>query len=88
MVARVDKLGRLVIPKQVRNRIGLTAGTDVEFVEEADSVRLRPITDQVRLVRKQGILCAEGMTWEGGDTGIAAFIRHSREDRIQKLGGM
>ncbi len=40
-VATITKKGRIVIPAEIRARYGLTAGTQVEFVDEDGVIRLR-----------------------------------------------
>jgi antitoxin PrlF len=40
MVATVDRAGRVVIPAEVRKRLGLTAGTELEVVIEGFAIRL------------------------------------------------
>jgi looped-hinge helix DNA binding domain, AbrB family len=42
MEVTIDAAGRIVIPKQVRDRLGLTAGTALELDELGDHVELRP----------------------------------------------
>lgn len=44
MKATIDKAGRLVIPKQLRNQLGLTPGP-VEVDVQGAGLRVVPITD-------------------------------------------
>ncbi|MBB6373939.1 AbrB family looped-hinge helix DNA binding protein [Pseudonocardia eucalypti] len=46
---RIDAAGRLVNPKQVRSRLGLEAGAELELEEVGDHVELRPIGREVWL---------------------------------------
>ncbi|PYY02429.1 MAG: AbrB/MazE/SpoVT family DNA-binding domain-containing protein, partial [Acidobacteria bacterium] len=43
MNIRVDKAGRIVLPKPVRDRLGLKAGASLEICESADGLLLRPV---------------------------------------------
>lgn len=43
----VDRFGRVVIPKALRDRYGWAAGSDIEVREEEDSLRLLPSARQV-----------------------------------------
>jgi len=51
MRVTIDAAGRVVIPKQVRERLGLTPGTALELDELGDHVELRPATRNVRIDR-------------------------------------
>lgn len=39
--AKVTSKGQITIPKAVRDRLGLTPGDEVEFVEDDGAVRMR-----------------------------------------------
>ena len=45
----IDAAGRLVIPKQVRARLGVEAGSELELDEVGDHVELRPVGREVRI---------------------------------------
>ena len=38
---RVDKLGRIVIPLELREKYGLTEGAEIEFIDEGDGVTVK-----------------------------------------------
>jgi AbrB family looped-hinge helix DNA binding protein len=53
----IDKRGRITVPREVRLRLGLSAGDRVEFVVEDDRIVLRPVRPVTRVFEKQaGIL--------------------------------
>ena len=55
--APIDKAGRVVIPKSIRDRYGLEPGTQIEFLVREDSVALRPVPPQAGCLReKEGVL--------------------------------
>ncbi len=46
-MATLTEKGQVVIPAAIRRRYGLTPGTDVQFVDDGDGIRLvvrRPVT--------------------------------------------
>jgi AbrB family looped-hinge helix DNA binding protein len=45
MRATIDKAGRLVIPKQLRDRVGLRPG-EVEVTAEGTGLRVEPLTEE------------------------------------------
>lgn len=55
----VDNAGRLVIPKRLRERYGLTAGTAVEFVAEAHGVMIVAAAKHHRRVRRGRIIAID-----------------------------
>jgi AbrB family looped-hinge helix DNA binding protein len=54
MRTTIDKAGRLVIPKSLRDRLGLQAG-EVEITAEGASLRVEPVFDN-SLVERDGRL--------------------------------
>ena len=40
---RIDKAGRVILPKPVRDRFGLREGTELELLETPDGVVLKPV---------------------------------------------
>lgn len=43
MKATIDKVGRLVIPRQLRDRVGMAAGGVVEIEIDGAGLRIRPL---------------------------------------------
>lgn len=54
MKTTIDKAGRLVIPKVLRERIGLSCG-EVEITSDGASLRIQPVFDD-SLIEKDGRL--------------------------------
>jgi AbrB family looped-hinge helix DNA binding protein len=44
MRTTIDKAGRLVIPRQLRDRIGLSGGGEVELELDGAAVRIEPVS--------------------------------------------
>lgn len=55
MKTTVDRAGRLVIPHELRSRIGLAAGGEVRLELDGAAVRIEPITGS-ELVEEEGLL--------------------------------
>jgi AbrB family looped-hinge helix DNA binding protein len=51
----VDKAGRVVLPKPVRDELQLAAGDSLELEISEDQIVLRPVRGTVGLRKKQGI---------------------------------
>jgi AbrB family looped-hinge helix DNA binding protein len=85
MKLRLDKLGRVVLPKPLRVRYGLRSGTELEVSERAQEFALRPARNGPSLVEIDGILVHQGVPHE--DLNIVKAIRADREERFQRLSG-
>ena len=48
---KIDSAGRLVIPRDLRDRYGMTTGSEVEIVPLPDGVLLTPARVERRVVR-------------------------------------
>jgi AbrB family looped-hinge helix DNA binding protein len=78
----IDKAGRLVLPKAIRERFRLRPGTllDVDIVE--DGVRLRPAATGSPLVRENGWWVHRGAA--DAEELVDAVNRH-RDERLGDL---
>jgi AbrB family looped-hinge helix DNA binding protein len=76
-IVRIDRAGRLVLPKQVRERHGLAPGSELEVAEATDEIRLRPISGAPPLQEIHGFLVYTGRFAPADDP--------VRRDRVQRL---
>lgn len=83
MEATLDRFGRVVIPKKVRDDLGLRAG-DILVVEEGEAeIRLKPARDEAHMVREGSVL-----VFVGRATGpLEDAVERDREERIRKVMG-
>jgi AbrB family looped-hinge helix DNA binding protein len=51
MRSTIDKAGRVVIPASIRERAGLTPGSELEITEDELGVRLRRVAPGPKLVK-------------------------------------
>ena len=58
MQTTIDKAGRLVVPKAIRDRLGLEGGTRLEIRVRGGTLELEPLATPMRLVRRDGRLVA------------------------------
>ena len=86
MKLRLDKLGRVVLPKPLRARYGLRPGTELEVSEGAQEFILRPARSSPTMVNDRGIWVHQGVPQ--GEVDLAKVIREDREERLKRLGGM
>ncbi len=79
MVVSIDRAGRVVIPKDIRDRLALETDAELEIDLEGDSIRLTPVREPSRrvvmidglpvLVRPEGyeITDADVQRWRDAD---------------------
>lgn len=60
MEATLDRFGRIVIPKRVREDLGLRVGSVLEIEEREDQIVLSVRRDEPDLVREDGVLVYTG----------------------------
>ncbi len=58
MQATVDQVGRIVVPKALRDRLGLVAGSIVDISLYGDGLHVAPGGRTARLERRDGVLVA------------------------------
>jgi AbrB family looped-hinge helix DNA binding protein len=85
MRLKLDKLGRVVLPKPLRARYGLRSGMELEIRESVQEFALRPVRSGPSLVEIDGILVHQGVPL--GELDILAAIRKDRGERLQHLRG-
>jgi len=54
MKSAIDGAGRVVIPKEIRNRLGLRSGRPVEIRERDGHVEIEPAATAMTLIRRSG----------------------------------
>lgn len=62
MKSSIDQVGRIVIPKPLRDALGLGAGAEVEISRYGAGLQLMPSGRTARLVEEDGALVATGET--------------------------
>lgn len=56
MRTTIDAGGRVVVPKAIRDRLSLHAGSEVEVIETDGAVIVTPVVERVSMVDGAGIL--------------------------------
>lgn len=59
MRTTIDAAGRLVIPKRIRDRLGLRGNEQVEITERDGRIEIEPAPTDVELVREGSVLVAQ-----------------------------
>jgi AbrB family looped-hinge helix DNA binding protein len=82
MTLTIDGAGRVVIPKPLRDKLGLHAGSTLEVVETSEGVTLKPAERKSSLTRIEGLLVYTGEVPAGFD--VVKAIEEEREAQDRK----
>ncbi len=83
MNVRIDKSGRIVVPKPLRERLGLKPDTEFELVERADGVLLRRVEQRPSMLKVDGLWVHQGTAVP--DANWARVVDDVREERSESL---
>jgi AbrB family looped-hinge helix DNA binding protein len=59
MRTTIDSAGRIVVPKALRDELGLRGGEELEIAAADGNLEISVPTTPIRMVRRDGILVAE-----------------------------
>jgi AbrB family looped-hinge helix DNA binding protein len=78
----IDKAGRIVVPKQIRDTLHLTPGTKLNINIEGNQIVLKHEAKPHGLYRKRGML-----VYDSGPVPPDAvdWVKQGREERIEKF---
>ncbi len=81
MATRLDKFGRVVLPKNIRDHLDLKPGQELKVESTDEEVILKPVKKELPLHVKNGVL-----VFSGAATGdIAEAVKQHREGRLKKV---
>ena len=86
MQLTVDKAGRIVLPKQVRERLRLRAGSNLELEEHPEGLVLRPVGQGPSMIKKNGVWVHLGKLPHGHDW--KRILDDTRDERIKDVAGL
>lgn len=86
MTLQIDKAGRIILPKPVRDRLGLHPGSALEMEETQSGVFLKPCERTPALEKRDGFWVYTGELPPGFD--VRRSIEEDREERMRKVSGI
>jgi AbrB family looped-hinge helix DNA binding protein len=78
MEAALDRFGRVVIPKKIRDHMGLDPGSVLSIEESEGRIILKPVVETVPVTMKEGVLVFTGKAADD----IENAVRKHREERL------
>jgi len=82
METTLDKFGRIVIPKRVRDDLGLKPGAVLQIEQADQRILMEPVNEEPHVVVKNGVLVFSGTAT--GD--LVGAIQAHRKERLSEAG--
>jgi AbrB family looped-hinge helix DNA binding protein len=83
MKLRIDKSGRILIPKILRQRLGFKPGTELELLHHPDGLLLRAVAQHPAMIRFDGLWVHCGIPEPGANWN--RVVQEVRDERIESI---
>ena len=80
---KLTKSGRIVVPKPLRERLGLKPGTELQVLGQPGGVLLRTVEERPALVKIDGLWVHRGAAQPGANWD--RVIQEVREERVESV---
>jgi AbrB family looped-hinge helix DNA binding protein len=77
----IDRFGRVLVPKALRDQLGLKPGSVLEMEDSGNEIRIKPVRDRPLLVKKGKVLVYAGKA----SGNILEVVKAHREARFERL---
>ncbi|HWN43977.1 MAG TPA: AbrB/MazE/SpoVT family DNA-binding domain-containing protein [Thermoanaerobaculia bacterium] len=87
METTLDELGRILLPKEIRDDLGLEPGAVLRIEERDAGIYLTPEASETGdpyLIRKGGVLVFTGQA----EADLESAVQRMRDERDEKVAGM
>jgi AbrB family looped-hinge helix DNA binding protein len=83
MELRIDKAGRIVVPKVLRERFGFHPDTDLEALELPDGVLIKKADERPSMIKVDGLWVHQGVPQP--EVNLDRVLDDVRNERIKSL---
>ena len=80
---KIDKAGRIVVPKPLRERLGFKPDTELVAIEQPEGVLLKRVEQRPSMVKVYGLWVHQGSPEPGASW--ERILEHVREERIESV---
>jgi AbrB family looped-hinge helix DNA binding protein len=81
MELKIDKTGRILVPKPLRERLGFRPDTELEAIEQPEGVLLKRVQQRPSMVKLDGLWLYQGTAEPGASWD--RVLESVREERIE-----
>jgi len=83
MELKIDKSGRIVVPKALRERLGFKPDSELEAIENPDGVLLKRVEERLSMIKVDGLWVHQGNPQQGANW--ERVLEEVREERIESV---
>jgi len=83
MELKIDKSGRIVVPKALRERLGFKPDSELEAIEHPDGVLLKRVEERPSMIKVDGLWVHQGNPQQGANW--ERVLEEVREERIESV---
>jgi len=83
MELRIDKAGRIVVPKPLRERLGFRPNVELEAIERPEGVLLKRVEQPPSMVKVDGLWVHQGKAEPGANW--ERILDDVRQERIESV---
>lgn len=88
MQTTIDKFGRMVIPKALRDELDLRPGSVLDVERASVGIVLKPVLEDQPLIVKEGLLVYSGDRTGEVSGDLDRAVENERDRRHRDVGGM
>jgi AbrB family looped-hinge helix DNA binding protein len=81
---RVDKSGRIVVPKRLRDHLGIHAEAELEVTPQSDGIFVRVVDEEPALVKVDGLWVHRGTRADADWEHVIEDVRSERIASVSK----
>ena len=82
MVAKLDKFGRILIPKKIREDLRISQDSQINIINDGNRIIIEPIEEQTALIEKNNLLVYTGKI---SSIEVDDEIKKQRAVRLKKM---
>ena len=85
MALKIDKAGRIVVPKPLRDRLGFRPDTELEAIEQPEGVLLKRVGQRPSMIKVDGLWLHQGVAEPGANWNrVLGDVREERTESLLK----